>query len=356
MNTQEFESRKKDHIQHALEHTTQALGQSRLDSVHLQHDALPEMDFSEVRLQTTCLGKELPTPFYVAGMTAGHKDALEINARLAQACQDRGWALGLGSQRRDLEGQASSATASDYSAVDQWKQFRKQFPTLTVFANLGISQIIQAKFEDVQKVIDLCEPSALAIHLNALQEALQPEGTPYFKGAISAIEKLCKLISVPIILKETGCGFSASTFKRISHLSLGAVDVSGLGGTHWGRIEGLRAKLQSVQNIASATFANWGEPTVQSVLAAKQELGSQTEIWASGGVRSGLDSAKLIALGAHRVGYAQPALKAALLGERELHQWMEQQEFELRVALFCTGSLDPKTLRGKAGVWSIADI
>ncbi len=347
MNTQEFESRKKDHIQHALQASTQALGKSGLDGVHLHHDALPELDFQDVTLDATCLGKPAPTPFYVAGMTAGHKDAIEINHRLALACQTRGWAFGVGSQRRDLEDTSSTQ-------IDKWKNFRANFPSLTVFANLGISQIINAKMDDVQRVLDLFQPQALAIHLNALQEAIQPEGTPQFKGAIPALEKLSKNLKIPIVLKETGCGFSRATLNKISHLQVGAIDVSGLGGTHWGRIEGMRAKENSFQNIAAQTFANWGESTFQSVLIARNVLKPQTEIWASGGVRTGLDSAKLIALGAHRVGYAQPALKAALLGEQELHQWMEQQEFELRVALFCTGSKNPQALRGREGVWSIA--
>jgi isopentenyl-diphosphate Delta-isomerase len=202
----------------------------------------------------------------------------------------------------------------------------------------------------------------LVIHLNALQEALQPEGTPQFQGALEALSSIFSELSVPLVLKETGCGFSRQTLGRIAErfsLSFGkaelaALDVSGLGGTHWGRIEGARSPKQSVFQEAAETFANWGIPTVDAVLNATEALrGKKTEIWASGGVRTGLDAAKLIALGAHRVGFAQPVLEHALKGEDALNAWMEVREYELRVALFCTGSSSVSKLRLKEDVWKI---
>ena len=246
--------------------------------------------------------------------------------------------MGVGSQRRDLE---SIRDTTD----GEWSQFRKSYQKLFLIGNLGISQVIRASLSDIQKVTDLLGVDMLAVHTNALQEVLQPEGTPQFKGSLKAIRKLSLQLGVPLLLKETGCGFSSATLKRIARLELAAVDISGLGGTHWGRIEGARAESQSLQALAAQTFADWGESTVSSVIAGKKVLPKKIELWASGGVRNGLDAAKLIALGAQRVGYAKPALEAALKGEKALHKWMEQQEFELKLGLFCTGNSTPALLR-----------
>ncbi|MFZ9595659.1 MAG: type 2 isopentenyl-diphosphate Delta-isomerase [Bdellovibrionia bacterium] len=341
MDLDQFEKRKADHIQHSLDLKNEALGASGLDRIHLVHEALPELDFQDVSIQSQFLGKKLQTPFFVCGMTAGHGDAPAMNRLLAKVCEARGWVMGVGSQRRDLE-----------SSSEEWKSFRSSFPRLGLIGNLGLTQVIQASVSQVRRVVTDLGADALAIHLNALQEVLQPEGTPQFHGGFAALKKLTQSLKIPILLKETGCGFSKKTLQRISRLKLCAVDLSGLGGTHWGRIEGARAPEHSLQAQAAQTFAHWGESTVQSVLAAQGVLREKTEIWASGGVRSGLDAAKLIALGSHRIGYAKPALMAALKGEQALHQWMAQQEFELKVALFCTGSKNLEALRKKK--WNLS--
>ncbi len=352
MDTLQFEARKREHILHSLDPAHQASGLSGLDQVHLVHEALPDLDFADIDLRSLCLGRPLATPFYVAGMTAGHQQATDINRILALACQERGWAMGVGSQRRDLEGGQS---------VDRWKQLREEAPDLVLLANLGISQLIRADLGQMRRWVHEMGAQALAIHLNSLQEAMQPEGTPQFRGGWDALKKAREGLGIPLVLKETGCGFSVGTIERLASLSLAAplaaplaaIDVSGLGGTHWGRIEGARSEPRSIQASAAVTFANWGESTARSVLAAVKGMRSnpQTEIWASGGVRSGLDAAKFIALGAHRVGYAQPALEAALKGPEALRLWMETQEYELKVALFCTGSDSCHVLRNKEGVW-----
>ncbi|MBI2712212.1 MAG: type 2 isopentenyl-diphosphate Delta-isomerase [Bdellovibrio sp.] len=338
MDVKQFEARKRDHIQYALDSAHQASGGSGLDQIRLIHDALPELDFSEITLKTPCLKWNLETPFFVAGMTAGHPDAFEINSRLAKLCEKRGWAMGVGSQRRELEtGQI----------LDPWKELRASHPKLVLFANVGLSQLIETSADRVAKLIEGIGAQALVVHVNALQETLQPEGTPRFRGGLKALQSLCGQAPFPIVLKETGCGFSTSTCVKLVDLGLAAIDVSGLGGTHWGRIEGARAEERSVHRRASQTFANWGEPTVESVLAASKTLSEKMEVWASGGVRTGLDAAKLIALGAQRIGYAKPALEAALQGEQALDFWMSTQEFELKTALFCTGSVGCDQLRTK---------
>jgi isopentenyl-diphosphate delta-isomerase len=358
MDIQLFEERKRDHIRFALDPVNEALGLSGLENMRLHHDALPEMDFEEVSLHSHTLGHALRAPLFVAGMTAGHKDAAFLNQRLARMCATRGWAMGVGSQRRELHGEV----------IDNWKALRQELPGLVLFANLGISQIRQATVEQVERVVDSIRANALCIHLNALQECMQPEGTPQFRGGIEKVAELSQKLSVPVVLKETGCGFSPRTLERVSHFPIRAVDISGLGGTHWGRIEGSRAELQNPQKAgapvdamrarAARIFADWGETTVESVQAASKILPSRMEIWATGGVRSGLDAAKLIALGAHMVGYAKPALEAALESEAALELWMQSQEFELKTALFCSGHQTPQQLRERGtkpenGVWSV---
>jgi isopentenyl-diphosphate delta-isomerase len=354
MDIAQFENRKKEHIQLALDPVNQAARKSSLDQCQLIHEALPDFNFDEVRLDARCLGWPSPTPFYVAGMTAGHADAFRLNRELALACARRGWAMGVGSQRRELESGVSEN-------LDQWKELREEVPELTLFANLGIAQVIDAPIAEILRIVQCLSAQALAIHLNALQEVIQPEGTPQFRGAFQAIERVVDELGnagIPVLLKETGCGFSRSTLERVSRLPLAAVDISGLGGTHWGRIEGARAPAESIHAQAAKTFADWGVSTPESVRAAREVFSakkdsadtSTIEVWASGGVRSGLDAAKLIALGADRVGYAKPALEAALAGEKALDHWMELQEFELKTALFCTGCRTPEALR-KEGKW-----
>ena len=347
MNIHQFEERKREHIQLALDTANQASGFSGLEQVHLFHEALPDLNFEDVTIQSKSLGNISATPFYIAAMTAGHADAPRLNMMLAKAAAVRGWAMGVGSQRRELENPASAS-------IDRWKQLRDEFPNLALYGNLGVSQLIHASTKEVQRLVDSMKATALMIHLNALQEVMQPEGTPQFKGALVALRRLSAELTVPVMLKETGCGFSEATLRRVADAGIAGVDISGLGGTHWGRIEGARAHEASIQREAAKTFATWGETTVDSVIAAKKVLPAKIEIWASGGVRTGLDAAKLIALGAHRVGFAKPALEAALKGEEDLQQWMAAREYELKVALFCTGCTNPNELRTQENLWKIS--
>lgn len=341
-----FVERKRAHIVHSLRDENQALGQSGLDKIRLLHEALPSVNFDDVTIsarlwkatQTKFKNQTLATPFYVAGMTAGHPDAALVNERLAVACAERGWAMGVGSQRKELN-----------SKSREWIDIREKAPDTVLLGNIGITQLLETDSQKLGELVRNLGASGLCIHLNAHQEALQPEGTPRFKGAEGALARITEMLAsegIPVVVKETGCGFSPATLKRLQAFSpaaLAAIDVSGLGGTHWGRIEGRRAEnSDEIRAKAAETFANWGVSTVDSVCAAREillspESGSETAIWASGGVRSGLDAAKLIALGAHRVGYAKPALEKALEGPESLRDWMKQQEFELRLALFCTG-------------------
>jgi isopentenyl-diphosphate delta-isomerase len=337
---EQFEGRKQDHIRLSMSPKNQAAGEAGFDRVELIHEALPDLNFDQVSLASSSLGQKTKTPFLISSMTAGHASSVDLNARLARAAEASGWRMGVGSQRKEL---------NDPDAAAEWRAIRKQAAKVVLYGNLGMAQLIRTKISAVERLVDSLGASGMIIHLNGLQECMQPEGTPAFKGGVKALSDLAKKLSVPVIVKETGCGFSKKTLKRLRGLGLGAVDVSGYGGTHWGRIEGDRNKPDSIRKAAAATFANWGIATVDS-LADAVSVKPDYEIWASGGVRSGLDAAKLLAMGAETVGLAMPILEAALLGETELQWKMSAVEYELKTALFCTGASNLEDLREKK-VW-----
>lgn len=323
----QFESRKQDHIRIALSAETQTPEHASMDSVELVHEALPEINFSEVQLSQPFFDREANVPYFVSSMTAGHLGALAINRTLARVAAQRGWAMGVGSQRREL---------ADPEAVAEWRQIRREVPKAVLIGNLGLAEVIKATESGLRRLVENLAADAFFIHLNPLQECLQAEGNPEYRGGLAAIERAVKALSVPVVVKETGCGLSEETLNRLRSTGIAAVDVAGLGGTHWGRVEGQRQQKGHLLYNAAQTFGRWGIPTIQSVAWATQ-MNLPFEIWASGGIRNGLDAGKLLALGANRVGIAQPLLAAALEGETQLDRVMEQFEFELKIALFCTG-------------------
>ena len=330
-NTQ-FEQRKRDHIRIALDPRSQTQGQTGLENIELIHEALPELNFKEVDISTSFVfGSDsffLSSPIFISSMTAGHENGQEINKALARLSDRRQILMGVGSQRRELQ---------DEQASHEWQLVRQQAPKALLIGNIGLSQLIQSPIDKIRRLVDSVEALGLFVHLNPLQEVLQPEGTPNFKSGLNAIENLVKLLPVPVIIKEVGCGFSEATLKRLDSIGVYAVDVSGKGGTHWGRVEGLRSSEEQMLYKVSQTFADWGIPTVQSLLNAGKAQVSY-EVWASGGVRNGLELAKLCALGAKRVGLAKPFLQAALKGDEALESVLDQLELELKTAMFCTGS------------------
>lgn len=333
----QFEQRKRDHIQLALREENQARELNRLDELCLQHEAIPDVDFKDVNISSLRFAEEVPTPFVVASMTAGHEDARKINFNLLKACTYTGWAMGVGSQRREL--------TDDYAAFD-WTELRQEFQEVNLFSNIGISQIINTPIEKIKKLVSAINAQALIVHCNPLQECIQPEGTPSFKGALNALSVLADNIDVPIVVKETGCGFSVDTLLKLNEINIQAVDVSGSGGTHWGRIEGQRSTDGTFGQLAAGTFRNWGIDTVQSIKNARM-INPQFEIWGSGGVRNGLQAAKLLALGASSIAIAKPLLEAALKSSDEVLRIMQLFEYELKVAMFCTGSANVSDLKEK---------
>ena len=336
-----FENRKADHIRLALEERMQATGGSGLDRIRLVHEAFPEIDFSQVSIETHLLGRATRVPFLVSSMTAGHAGSLNLNLILARVAEKRGWLMGVGSQRRQL---------TDPSADQEWAKIRAACPGARFLGNIGLSQLIRSKVAEIRRLADTLQAEAMIVHANPLQEALQPEGTPQFAGGFEALEHLVLELGIPVVVKETGCGFSDRTLARLKGLGVAAVDVSGYGGTHWGRIEGGRSADGEMLSLASETFREWGIGTVESLRAAL-ELKADYEVWASGGIRSGLDAAKVLAMGAEAVGFAKPLIESALRGEAALDRTMERLEYELKTAMFCTGSKDINELHEKR-VWA----
>ena len=336
----DFSRRKKEHIALSLKKEHEAQHGSGLDLISLNHSALPEINFSEVDISTRLFGQSLKTPFVVTGMTGGWPGALSINQRIARLAEKRGWVMGVGSQRKSLLSPKASK---------EWEKIHKNHPQIILLGNIGLSQLIKINVLEVEDMVSSLKARAMVVHTNPLQEALQVEGTPHFKGGLKALEKLCHKLSVPVILKETGCGFSKSNLKALTNIGLFAVDISGYGGTHWGRIEGDRTPKGHFLKGATDSFKNWGVSTLDSLLFAK-ELKTDYKIWASGGLRGGPDFAKALALGAKRVGLARPIMESALKGDLALNQLMARLEHELKVALFCLGCRNQQDLK-KPGIW-----
>lgn len=329
-----FEQRKKDHIRWSLDDQSQR-GLSPSEEVRLIHDPLPEVNFKDIKIESTSKILTKTKPLMVSSMTGGHADSFKVNKILMQACANKNWAFATGSLRKELE------LVKSKSADNEWSILQKYFSdSVDLIGNIGIAQVISHKVEDAILLCERYNLKALYVHLNPLQEIIQEEGTTDFRGGLESLKVLKEKLNIPLLLKETGTGFSKNTFLKIKDLKLDAVDVSGFGGTHWGRIEGLRSEDNSKFDQASQVFQDWGVTTVESLKFGKEVLSesSPTELWASGGLRSGLDAAICFALGAKACGFASPMMKAALSGVEAVEALMDQIEYELRMALFCTGT------------------
>lgn len=324
---QRFEQRKSDHIRISLDPRSQAEGLSLLGQIKIIHEALPDFNFSEVNIDQVQFSHRFSAPFFISSMTAGHCEGEKINERLVSFATRKNLLMGVGSQRREL---------FDAEAAKEWKKLRNLYPQAQLVGNIGIAQLIQSSTSQIMQLIDHLEAFAFFVHLNPLQEVLQPEGTTDFRGGLQAIANLVKNSPVPVIIKEVGSGMSESTMRRLADVGVQAIDVSGLGGTHWGRVEGYRTNPEQLLYQVAQTFSNWGQSTVDSVLSAK-EANVNCQIWASGGVRNGLDIAKLLALGAQNVGLAKPFLQAAIDSDDALDLLYDRLTYELKVAMFCSG-------------------
>lgn len=327
----DFEQRKKEHIRLALSDQSQQLDENQFSKIRLTHNALPEMNFSDVHLQTELLGHTFSSPHFISSMTAGHSDSLNINLRFAEAAQEKNWLMAVGSQRRELR---------DEKAANEWQEVRKRAPKTQFVSNIGIIELIHTPMDSILKLIDNLNAIGIFIHLNPLQEVFQMHANVDFTNGLKAIETLVKKVKIPVLVKEVGFGISATLIKKLIDIGVHAVDVSGRGGTHWGWIEAQRHDDHSLEKMAIDAFKNWGESTIDCLLQT-QEFILFHPIWASGGIRSGVDSAKCLALGARAVGIAQPLMKAIVEDEKNILNVMNLFDYQLKVAMFCSGIKKP---------------
>jgi isopentenyl-diphosphate delta-isomerase len=335
----DISNRKLEHIEVCLrEDVEMHRNTSGFEDVWLVHRCLPEVDFEEIDLETEFLGFKLRAPLLISAMTGGHLKAKEINSALAQVVEEMGLAMAVGSQR---------AALLDESLVDTFAVVRKKAPTAYLVANIGAAQLVSHfDINDVRKVIKMIEANALNIHLNPVHEFSQMAGDLKFKGVLQAIRRISEAIDVPVIVKEIGCGISREDAIRLVKEGLvKAIDVAGAGGTSWCKVEALRAKRHGDgfrADLAEA-FAEWGIPTVVSLIEVRS--GVDVPVIASGGVRSGVDCAKAIALGADLVGIALPALRAVSRGTDALKTYLSVLIGQLRGAMFLTASRSLKDLK-----------
>lgn len=343
---EQIEQRKADHLRLSAEVDVDARRGAGWTDVHLVHEALPEIDQCDVDLSVEFLGRTLRAPLAIAGMTGGHRTAHDVNAVLARAAERHGLAMGVGSQRAALR---RPDLAYTYQVV------RAQAPTAFLIANVGAPQLIvqgeaaPLTSDDVQRAIDMIQADALAVHLNFLQERVQPEGERGARGVAEAIQRLTQQVTVPVIAKETGAGISRQTALRLATLGVQALDVGGVGGTSFAAVEGLRAEAQGepASHRLGEVLRDWGIPTPVSIVAARP---TRLPVIATGGIRTGLDAAKALALGATLIGVARPLLQAALEGDSAVDAWIEQFLLELRSVLFLTGAPTAAALREKPRV------
>ena len=320
-------TRKSDHIRINLEENVQSGLTTGLERYRFIHQALPEVDLEDVDLSLRLFDRKLKAPILISSMTGGTSEAAAINRTLATAAQEAGIAMGLGSQRAAIEQPELASTF----------QVRSVAPDILLFANLGAVQLnYQYGVDQCQRAVDMIEADALILHLNALQEAVQPEGDTHFAGLLKKIETVCRSLPVPVIAKEVGWGFSEQAARQLFAAGVSAIDVAGAGGTSWSQVEMHRAKTESQARLAAA-FIEWGIPTTEAIQNVRRAA-PQLVVFASGGIRTGIDIAKCIALGATLGGMASPFLKAAARSVDDTIQTIEEIRREIQVCMFAASA------------------
>jgi isopentenyl-diphosphate Delta-isomerase len=327
--------RKSDHIQINLEKDVRSGITTGLERFHFIHEALPELDLDLVDTSQILFQKKLLSPILISSMTGGTEQAKEINQRLALVAQDFRVAMGIGSQRAALE---------DPGLIPTYAITRKIAPDILLFANLGAVQLNYGyDVDDCCRAVEMIEADALILHLNPLQEAVQEGGDTDFSGLLKKIEEICKRIKVPVIGKEVGWGISTRTSRILAECGVAAIDVAGAGGTSWSQVEMNRASDDFTSQLA-ATFKDWGIPTADSILNVKKASPGMS-IFASGGLKDGLDIAKCIALGATIGGMASKFLKAAVISEKKVSELFHLINRQIQVTMFAAGCGDISELR-----------
>lgn len=298
-----------------------------LENYRFIHQALPEIDAASIDLSVSLFGKTLNAPLLLSPMTGGIKQAKRINRNLAQAAQEMGIAMGVGSQR----------IAIDNPDVVDTFQVREVAPDILLFANLGAVQLNYGYgIKECRRAVEMIEADAIILHLNPLQEALQPEGQTNFIGLLRKIEQICRHLTVPVVVKEVGWGISETVARKLVEAGVAGLDIAGAGGTSWGEVERYRTPSDNHSRIVKS-FAAWGIPTAESIQIVRLAAPEITLI-ASGGLRTGIDMAKAIALGADAAGVAAPLLKAADVSTEAVIEYVNETMEVLRITMFCIGA------------------
>jgi len=318
-----------------------------LECVNLLHQSLPELSAAEVSTEIELLGRQLRAPIVIAAMTGGHERAANINRSLATIAQERGYGFGLGSQR-----------AMQRDPAMEWTyRVREWAPDVLLLGNIGVVQARETATRDLESLVRDVGADALCVHLNPAMELIQSDGDRDFRGCVQTLQRLCNELPFPVIAKETGNGLSPQTIEKLVQAGVRYVDTSGAGGTSWVGVETLRA--EGVGRSTGDRLWDWGIPTAPSVHYAASA--SLTTI-ATGGIRSGLDVARAIALGARAAGIARPLLQAlAGQGEDGVRRYLDEVAHELRSVMLLTGTRTvedlrhaPRIISGELGKWMTA--
>ncbi|WP_245550370.1 type 2 isopentenyl-diphosphate Delta-isomerase [Gracilimonas tropica] len=297
----DIRNRKKDHVELTVTEGTQYQHQAGFEEYKFIHNALPEVNFDEVSTKAELLGHTFDFPLFISSMTGGYAEAGPVNAIIAEFCQQHNIPFGVGSQRAMLE---------KPELTDTFSIVRKKAPDAFICANIGGAQLIGGlPKERLKRLTDSIDANAVIVHLNPLQELMQPEGDRNFKGILEGIEKLVQDSKIPVIVKETGAGITEHTARRLLNAGVDVIDVAGSGGTSWAKVENFRTS----NTKANHQFNEWGTPTVDCILELSTlEWERSFEIIASGGIRSAFDIAKSLCLGAHFTATAQPIIRAVV--------------------------------------------
>ncbi|MFQ6073641.1 MAG: type 2 isopentenyl-diphosphate Delta-isomerase [Candidatus Bathyarchaeia archaeon] len=345
------QGRKSDHIQICLGEDVQSRQVTTgFEDIYFVHKALPEIRRSKINLETTIFGHKFSVPLIVEAMTGGITKAVKINAAIASAVEELGLGMGVGSQRAAIEKPRLERT---------FAIARKKAPTAFLIANIGGPQLVKGYgVKEAKRAVDMMNADALAIHLNALQEVVQPEGETDFNGVLNKIGEIAQALNVPVIVKETGAGIAAEEAKLLASMKVAGIDIAGVGGTSWAAVEYHRAKQKCDefhQGLGEA-FWDWGIPTAVSLIETLQSV--SITVIASGGVRTGIDVAKSLSLGANLAGMAHPILLAATRGPREVEKTLRVVIEGLRNAMFLVGAESisklrevPLVITGKTAEW-----
>lgn len=318
--------RKVDHLRIATSDVSQT-GDNGFSKYRFTHNALPEINFDEIDLSTTFLGKRVNYPFFISCMTGGIAEGLNLNRNLARAAQKYGIAMGVGSQRAAVE----------HPELEKLFMAREVAPDIPLIANVGLVQLNYGfTYKDFQKCVDMVGADALAVHINTIQEVIQPEGDRNFKDLLPRIPDLVEKISVPIIAKEVGFGISLDVAKKLYKSGIRIIDTAGWGGTSWAVVEGER---RDGYKELGHLFGQWGIPSAESIVQVSQLAHEKTDlvVLGSGGIRNGIEIAKALALGANLVGIASPFARAAMVSQEEVEKLIEKLALELKVAMFGVG-------------------